>query len=88
MAVQILNRGNLPEVDASQTTLNTVLNIIFVIIGALAVLVIVIAGLRYVMSQGQPDKIAEIRKQILYAFAGLIVAASAAAIVNFVLGRA
>jgi hypothetical protein len=39
-----------------------------------------------VLSQGDANKVAEIKRQILFALAGLVVAAMAAAIVNFVLG--
>ena len=73
--------------NPDSSTLQSIFTIAFVIIGALAFLMLVIAGLRYVTSQGQPEKVAEIKKQIIYSFVGLIVAAMAAVIVNFVLGR-
>lgn len=78
----------LPHTGATQDTLKNILIIIFTVIGALAFLMMVIAGFRYVISQGEPAKVAEIKNQIIYAFIGLVIAASAAAIVNFVLGRA
>lgn len=81
------SQNSLPHTDASSSTLKTILNIVFAVIGALALLMIVVAGFRYVISSGEPAKVAEIKNQILYALIGLIVIAMAGAIVNFVLGR-
>jgi hypothetical protein len=86
-ALQLIDSNNLPKPSANRETLQDVLNIVFVIIGALAFLMLVIAGLRYVLSQGDANKVAEIKRQILFALAGLVVAAMAATIVNFILGR-
>lgn len=77
----------LPHAAANQQTITNVLNIVFVIVGALAFLMIVIAGFRYVLSGGESTKVAEARKMIIYAAVGLLVVALAAAIVNFVLGK-
>ena len=84
----ILEQDNtgLPQVDADATTLQTALNIAFAIIGAVTFLIIVIAGLRYIFAQGDPERITKSRNQILYAVIGLIITALAATIVNFVAG--
>lgn len=86
---QILDKGQtgLPQVD-TQNSLATILTITFTIIGAMALLFMVIAGFRYITSSGDPAKVASAKNQIVYTAIGLIIAASAAAIVNFVLGRA
>lgn len=84
---QFVSDDNLPHVKADSDTLTTVLTVVFTIIGALAFFLMVLAGLRYVMSQGNPEKVTSAKNQILYSFVGLVVAASAVAIVNFVLGR-
>src|SRR3990167_5869448 len=76
----------LPQTVANRNTLQDMFTITFVVIGALAFLMLVISGLRYVLSQGQPEKVTEIKRQIVYSFVGLVVAAMAAIIVNFVLG--
>jgi hypothetical protein len=77
--------GAIPTTQATSDALQHILNIGFIIIGALAFFVIVLAGFRYVISRGDPSKIADARRQILYGALGLIVAALASAIVNFVL---
>jgi hypothetical protein len=86
---QIIDRNQvgLPKVDANQGTFSKIFTLIFIFIGALAFLMLVIAGFRYVISEGDPSKVAEIKMQILYGVAGLVLAASAVAVVNFVLGR-
>jgi hypothetical protein len=87
---QILKKSQtgLPQVSASQNTLAKILTIVFTIIGAMALLFMIIAGLRYITSAGDPAKVATAKNQILYTAIGLIIAASAAAVVNFVLFRA
>jgi hypothetical protein len=80
-------RSGLPHVVAGDGALNTGFNILFSVLGAIAFLLLVVAGLRFVMSRGEPSKIADARRQILYAALGLVVIAVAAAIVNFVLNR-
>ena len=80
------NEVNIPKPNADQASLNDILTIIFTVIGGLALLLMVIAGFRYATAQGDPQKIASAKNQILYTAIGLILAISAAAIVNFVIG--
>ncbi len=64
-----------------------VLQVVFGTMGAVAILIIVIAGLQYILSQGDPQKTARAKDAILYAVIGLVVAILAQVIVSFVLGR-
>ena len=84
----LINGCSLPQSPATQANLYHLLTIFFTVIGALAFLMLVIAGFRYVISEGEPQKAAEVRRQIIYIAAGLILAASADAIVTFVLNKA
>lgn len=79
---QNITEGNL------QTTIVNVLNVVFGTLGAIAVLIIVIAGFQYILSSGDPSKTAKAKNTILYALIGLVVALSSGAIVNFVLRKA
>ena len=63
-----------------------VVNIIVFVVGAVAVLMIVIGGLRYTISSGDQAAVTSAKNTILYAVVGLIVAVMAYAIVNFVVG--
>lgn len=81
----LLNGDSLPH---SHTNLSSVLDIVFSVAGALAVLMLIIGGLRYVLSGGDTNKVAEAKRQITYSIVGVVVILLAAVIVNFVLDRA
>ena len=57
---------------------------IFYILIAVAVLMIVIAGIEYVTAQGDPEKIKSAGQKVLYALIGIIVAALAKGLVILV----
>lgn len=61
------------------------LNIFLAVVGGVALLVITIAGLRMVLSRGNPQAIAQSRTMITYAVVGLIIIIMAGTIVTFVL---
>lgn len=65
--------------------IKTVVNILLYILGAIAVVMIVIGGVRYVTSNGESSNTKAAKDTILYAVIGLIVAIMAYAIVNFVI---
>lgn len=77
----------LPQVDASNVQVRQILQVIFAIFGALAVLMLVISGLRYVASQGSPQEVAKAKGTAVYALVGLVLAIMAESIVTFVLAR-
>ena len=81
---QVLNADKLPKTSADSSALQEAFNTFYVILGALAVLLFVIAGLRYVTSQGDPAKVATAKMRLLHIAIGLIIVALATAIVNFV----
>lgn len=64
-----------------------IINAILVVFGAAAVLIIAIAGLRYVLSRGNPQEISKAKNTILYALVGLVIAIAAYSILNYVLLR-
>lgn len=86
-AAGLIDKTNLPQTTADNNSLQNILNIVFVTLGALAFFLMVLAGFRYVIAQGDPQKVATAKNQIVYTAVGLVLAASAYAIVNVVLGR-
>ena len=78
---------DLPHVAADSASIQTILGIVFGIIGALALLMITVSGLRYITSAGDPEKTARAKNGIIYALVGLAVAISAESIVYFVVNR-
>lgn len=82
-------RGDLglPPVDANEAFAKNVLAIVFGLIGALAVVTIIIGALNLSKSGGNPEEISKAKKTIIYSIVGLIVALLAEAIVYFVIGK-
>lgn len=65
--------------------IENVVNILLFIIGAVAVVMIIIGGIRYTTSNGDQAQVTSAKNTILYAVVGLVVAAAAYAIVGFVI---
>lgn len=65
--------------------IKTVVNVLIFLIGAIAVIMIIIGGIRYVTSNGDATSTKAAKDTILYAVIGIIVAILAYAIVNFVI---
>jgi hypothetical protein len=66
---------------------NRVANVLIFLTGAVAVVMIIIGGLKYVISQGDPGSTRSAKDTILYAIIGVVVAILAYAAVNFVVAR-
>ena len=64
--------------------IKTIVNVMLFILGAIAVIMIIIGGIRYTTSNGDASNTKAAKDTILYAVIGLIVAILAYAIVNFV----
>lgn len=61
------------------------LNIVFGIAAAIALLMVVIGGFRYITARGDPNGTAQARSAILYAIIGLIVTMAAYSLVFFII---
>ncbi len=68
-------------------TLQVVVNILLFFVGAFAVIMIVIAGFRFVSANGDANTVSSARNTIMYAVIGLVVAYLAYALVNFIVGQ-
>ena len=62
-----------------------VTNTILYIVGIIAVIMLVIGGIKYVVSGGDAKKVTDAKNTVLYAIIGLIIAFLSYAIVNFVI---
>lgn len=62
-----------------------VINILSWIVGVVSVVMIIIAGFKYVTSGGNDSSVASAKNTILYAVVGLVIVAMAQVIVRFVL---
>ena len=84
MLAAIINTDSIPKGAANQASLDRILAIVFSITGAVAVLMVVLGGLRYITAQGDPSGVGQAKKTIIYAIVGLIVTIAAYAIIKLV----
>ena len=68
-------------------TLERIVNILSVIIGVIAVIMIIWGGFRYITSGGDTTRVGAAKNTLLYAIIGLIIVALAQVIVRFVLNQ-
>jgi len=83
----VVDSNSLPQTPADAGSVKTVLSIVFGIVGGLSLLFVTIGGLRYVISQGDPQAVSKAKNTILYALVGMVVAIAAEAIITFVIGK-
>ena len=69
------------------TIIKTIVNALLYVLGAVAVIMIVLGGIKYTTSNGDASAVTSAKNTILYAVIGLLVAIFAYAIVNFVVTR-
>lgn len=70
--------------DNAASMMQVIINTLLYVIGIAAVIMIVVGGIRYSLSSGNPSQIKEAKDTIIYAVIGLVVAILSYAIVNFV----
>lgn len=73
-----------PDVN---NTLTLAINVFSLIVGVAAVIMIIVGGLKYILSMGDSNNINSAKNTILYAVIGLVVVAFAQIIVRFVLDK-
>ena len=76
----------IPTVHSGSHELQFILQLFFAILAAISVLFVVIGGMRYTISGGDPEDMSKAKNTIIYALVGLVVALFAEAIVSFALG--
>lgn len=73
--------------DDFSNLMTNIINTILLVLGMIAVLMIIIGGIRYTTSNGESAQITAAKNTILYSVVGLVIAILSFAIVNFVLAR-
>ncbi len=68
--------------------ISRIVNLLSVIVGIVAVVMIIIGGFKYITSGGDSGSITSAKHTIIYAIVGLIIVALAQVIVRFVLSKA
>lgn len=75
---------NLKNDKALINIVKTIVDWLMIILGSVSVIVIVISGIQFVLSAGNPSSITKAKNTLIYAIIGLTVAILATAIVNFI----
>lgn len=78
--------GAKDDPDGLSKIMKNIINAILFLLGIIAVVMIIIGGIKYTTSNGDSNAIASAKNTILYAVIGLVVAIMAYSIVNFVVG--
>lgn len=80
--------GNGQPVDlfGSAGVFTTITNVLLYIVGAISVIMIIIGGIRYIVSGGDSNNVTAAKNTIMYAIVGIVIAVLGYAIVNFVIG--
>ena len=74
--------------DANMNNIiKTITSTLLFLLGAVAVIMIIFSGFKYVTSSGDQTKVASAKNTLMYSVVGLVVAVAAYAIVDFVLSR-
>ncbi len=68
-------------------TVSAAINIISLAVAVIAVIMVIVGGLKYITSQGESSGTASAKNTIIYAIVGLVVVALAQVIVRFVVNR-
>ena len=84
---QSVDISTLPQPAADNDRIQAIFNIVLTIMGVVGVLIISLAGIRYMTSRGNPQEAAKAKNAILYTLIGLVIIAMALVIVNFVVAR-
>lgn len=74
------------QTDDFQVMMHNIVNTLLLVLGMIAVIMIVIGGIRYTTSNGDASQVKAAKDTVLYSVVGLVVAILAYAIVNFVIG--
>lgn len=90
-AQDVLSSVNDAGPDCGTTRVNNlfanIVNIMSIVVGVAAILVIMYAGFKYITSGGESGRVANAKSTLLYALVGVAVAALAQLMVHFVLSR-
>lgn len=73
----------LQTIEPSGSTIKSILQILFTLIGTIALFMVTYGGFKYVISQGEQTRVRSAKDTILYAVIGLVVAIAAQIIVTY-----
>lgn len=79
--------GGLPDVLIGEGgVFSTIVNVVLLLVGAIAVIMLIIGGVRYIVSGGDSNAVEGAKNTILYAIIGIVVVFLSFALINFLTG--
>ncbi|NLA43328.1 hypothetical protein GX865_04230 [Candidatus Saccharibacteria bacterium] len=75
------------RLDGDEGMFKRITDVLLFVIGAVSVIMLIVGGIRYVVSGGDQAAVTSAKNTILYAVVGIIVAILAYAVVNFFVGQ-
>jgi cytochrome bd-type quinol oxidase subunit 2 len=78
------NELQIPKGNVDSNTFADVLELTFGLLGAIALIVIILSGIRFIMARGNSEAVARARNTIVYAAVGIILSVLSFAIVRLV----
>ena len=76
----------LPD-PSGETIASGVLDLVFIAVASISTIVMVIQGIRYTLSFGEPEKTAKAKNGIIYSLVGVLIATTAWSLLNFTLEK-
>lgn len=73
--------------DGDDSMFKRITDVMLFVVGAVSVIMLIIGGIRYVVSNGDAGAVTSAKNTILYAIIGIIVTILAYAVVNFVIAQ-
>lgn len=73
--------------ESANKLITDLINVLLFVVGALAVIMIIVSGVLYVISSGDASKVARAKNTLMYSIVGLVVAFIAYAVVNWVIDK-
>ncbi len=67
--------------------MDTALNLLSLAAGFIAIVMIIVSGMRFITANGESSSIASARSSLIYALVGIVIAAIAQILVHFVIGK-
>ena len=82
---QLCGYKNTNEEAMAKEKVGKILNVVYGLIGIVAVIFVIIGGFKYMTSQGEPGRVQQAKNTILFSLIGLVITLSAFAITAFIL---
>lgn len=86
-ASSVCKGGGADPLTGNNGALQSVVTILAFVGGIIAAIFVVIGGIKYITSNGDSSQVASAKNTIIYALIGVVVAALARQLINFVLSR-